>query len=125
MQNLDLPWTTFGRLRPLHTNAVIFAFVGNGFFAGGYYSHAAPPQGAHVLGHALQDPLLGLAAHHRLGRPDAALRHHDVQGVRRARVAHRPAITLIWVVFAINFFGTLAKRRERHLYVAIWFYIAS
>ena len=53
--NLGLPYTTFGRIRPLHTNAVIFAFVGNGIFMGVYYSLQRLCQGPHVLGSAQQD----------------------------------------------------------------------
>ena len=82
-------YLTFGRLRPLHTNAAIFAFAGNAIFAAIYYSTQRLLQGAHVQRRAEPAPLLGLAGHHR-GRGDhAAARHHPEQGVRRARVADR------------------------------------
>ena len=123
--NLDLPWTTFGRLRPLHTNAVIFAFVGNGFFAGGYYSTQRL-----LKARMFSDTLSKI---HFWGWQliivSAALTlPFGITTSKEYAELEWPidlAITLIWVVFAINFFGTLAKRRERHLYVAIWFFIAS
>jgi hypothetical protein len=86
---------------------------------------AAPAEGAHVLRRAEPHPLLGLAADHRLRGAHAAARLHAGQGVRRARVADRHRDRGGVGGFAVNFFGTLRKRRERHLYVAIWFYIAT
>lgn len=123
--NLDFAPTTFGRMRPVHTNAVIFAFVGNGIFMGVYYSlqrlckarmfsdilskiHFWGWQGIIVAG------ALTLWAGYTTGKEYAELEWPiDI------------AITLIWVVFGINIFGTILKRRESHLYVAIWFYIAT
>ena len=117
--------TTFGRLRPLHTNAAIFAFVGNGIFMGVYYSlqrllkarmfsdllskvHFWGWQ-AIIVSAALTIPL-GLMGAHEYAELEWPI---DI------------AIALIWVVFGINMFGTIIKRRETHLYVAIWFYIAT
>jgi cytochrome c oxidase cbb3-type subunit I/II len=123
--NLDFAPTTFGRMRPVHTNAVIFAFVGNGIFMGVYYSlqrlckarmfsdllskiHFWGWQGIIVAA------ALTLWAGYTTGKEYAELEWPiDI------------AITLIWVVFGINMFGTILKRRESHLYVAIWFYIAT
>jgi cytochrome c oxidase cbb3-type subunit I/II len=117
--------TTFGRIRPLHTNAIIFAFVGNCIFTGVYYSlqrlckarmfsdklsriHFWGWQGIIVA--AAITLLLGFTT----GKEYAELEWPiDI------------AITLVWVIFGINMFGTIIKRRERHLYVAIWFYIAT
>ncbi len=87
--NFGVPYLTFWRLRPLHTNAVIFAFVGNMMFAGIYYSTQRLLKARMASRPALQDPLLGLAGHHRRGGHHAAARHHHLQGVRRAGVAHR------------------------------------
>ncbi len=116
---------SFGRLRPLHTNAVIFAFVGNGLFMGVYYSlqrllktrmwndtlsriHFWGWQ-LIIVAAAITLPL-GLTS----GKEYAELEWPiDI------------AIALIWVVFGINMFGTILTRREKHLYVAIWFYIAT
>jgi cytochrome c oxidase cbb3-type subunit I/II len=117
--------TTFGRIRPVHTNAIIFAFVGNCIFTGVYYSlqrlckarmfsdklsriHFWGWQG--IIVSAAITLLLGFTT----GKEYAELEWPiDI------------AITLVWVVFGINMFGTIIKRRERHLYVAIWFYIAT
>lgn len=123
--SLNFAPTTFGRLRPLHTNAIIFAFVGNSIFCGIYYSlqrlckarmfsdklswiHFWGWQA--IIAAAAITLLLGFTT----GKEYAELEWPiDI------------AITLIWVVFGINMFGTIIKRRERHLYVAIWFYIAT
>ncbi|MDA8792115.1 cytochrome-c oxidase, cbb3-type subunit I [Bacteriovoracaceae bacterium] len=123
--NFDLPWLTFGRLRPLHTNAAIFAFVGNGMFAGVYYS----------LQRLLKARLFNdtLSWIHFWGwqliivAAAVTIPFGFSQGKEYAELEWPIdiAITLIWVVFAVNFFGTIKKRREKHIYVAIWFYIAT
>ncbi|MFD1819463.1 cytochrome c oxidase cbb3-type subunit I/II [Pseudarcicella hirudinis] len=116
---------TFGRLRPLHTNAVIFAFVGNAIFMGVYYSLQRLCKArmfsdflskVHfwgwqliIVAAAITLPL-GMTTSHEYAELEWPI---DI------------AITLIWVVFGINMFGTIFKRRERHLYVAIWFYVAT
>lgn len=123
--NLNLQWFTFGRLRPLHTNAAIFAFAGNAIFAGIYHSTQRLLK-TRLFSDALSRlhfwgwQLIIVAAAITLpmgftsGKEYAELEWPiDI------------AITLVWVVFAINFFGTLFRRREKHLYVAIWFYIAT
>ncbi len=123
--NLDLQWISFGRLRALHTNAVIFAFAGNAIFAGVYYS----------MQRLLKAPMFSkaLSAIHFWGwqliivGAALSLPAGFTQGKEYAELEWPIdiAIALIWVVFAINAFGTIAKRRERHLYVAVWFYIAT
>ncbi|MBL0133174.1 MAG: cytochrome-c oxidase, cbb3-type subunit I [Chitinophagaceae bacterium] len=117
--------TTFGRLRPLHTNAVIFAFVGNCMFMGIYYSLQRLTKARmfsdtlswiHFWGWQaiIASAAITLLLGYTTGKEYAELEWPiDI------------AITLIWVVFGINMFGTILKRRERHLYVAIWFYIAT
>ena len=123
--NFNLPFTTFGRVRPVHTNAVIFAFVGNGIFMGVYYSLQRLCKArmfSDVLGRihfwvwqliivsAAVTLLLGITS----GKEYAELEWPiDI------------VITLVWVIFGINMFGTIIKRRESHLYVAIWFFIAT
>ena len=122
--NLGLPWTTFGRLRPLHTNAVIFAFVGNMMFTGIYYSTQRLLK-ARMFSDVLsrlhfwgwQLIIVSAAITLPLGITDS-------EGVRGAEWPIDIAIAVVWVVFAVNFFGTIAVRKEKHLYVAIWFYIA-
>ncbi|MBL8601681.1 MAG: cytochrome-c oxidase, cbb3-type subunit I [Myxococcales bacterium] len=119
------PYLTFGRLRPLHTNAVIFAFVGNMIFAGIYYStqrllraRLASDLLAKVHFWGWQAIIVSAAITLPLGL---------TQGKEYAELEWPIdlAIAAVWVVFAINFFWTLARRNEKHLYVAIWFYIAT
>jgi cytochrome c oxidase cbb3-type subunit I/II len=119
------PLLTFGRLRPLHTNAVIFAFVGNMMFAGVYYSlqrlvkaRLASDLLAKIHFWGWQLIILAAAITLPLG---------ITQGKEYAELEWPIdiAITLIWVVFAVQFFWTLARRTEKHLYVAIWFYIST
>jgi cytochrome c oxidase cbb3-type subunit I/II len=116
---------TFGRLRPLHTNAVIFAFVGNGIFMGYYYSlqrllktRMASDLLSKIHFWGWQLIIVAAAVSLPLGM---------TTGKEYAELEWPIdiAITLIWVVFGWNMFWTILKRRERHLYVAIWFYIAT
>ncbi len=120
--NLDLPWTSFGRLRPLHTNAVIFAFGGSALFATSYY-------------------VVQRTCHVRLfGGPLAAFTFWGWQLVILLAAITLPLglsaskeyaelewpidvlIAVVWVAYAVVFFGTLAKRRVKHIYVANWFF---
>jgi cytochrome c oxidase cbb3-type subunit I/II len=119
------PWLTLGRLRPLLTNAVIFAFAGNAFFCGAYYStqrllktrmFSDLLSSLHFWG--WQAIILGAALTLPLGFTQA-------KEYAELEWPIDIAIAVVWVIFAVNFFGTLARRRERHIYVAIWFYIAS
>jgi cytochrome c oxidase cbb3-type subunit I/II len=123
--NFGFEYTTFGRLRPLHTNAVIFAFVGNSIFMGVYY--------------ALQRLLKARMFSDKLSKihfwgwqliivAAAITLPLGITSSKEYAELEWPidiAITLIWVVFGLNMFGTIFKRRERHLYVAIWFFIAT
>ena len=123
--NFETSFLSFGRIRPLHTNAVIFAFVGNAIFAGVYHSMPRllkAPMFSKTLSwiHFWGWQLIILAAAITLplgftsGKEYAELEWPiDI------------AITVIWVVFGWNMIGTVLKRRERHMYVAIWFYLAS
>jgi len=123
--NLDTPFTTFGRIRPLHTNAVIFAFVGNGMFCGIYYSLQRLCKArmfsdalswinfwgwqAIIVSAAITLPL-GLTTSKEYAELEWPI---DI------------AIAVIWVAFTVNLMGTILKRREKHMYVAIWFYIST
>ena len=123
--NLSIPWLTFGRLRPLHTNAVIFAFAGNSIFAGIYYSTQRL-----LKTRMFSD---GLSKFHFWGWQSIIvsaaitlpLGFTTSKEYAELEWPIDIAIAVVWVAFAINFFGSIVKRRERHLYVAIWFYIAS
>jgi cytochrome c oxidase cbb3-type subunit I/II len=123
--NADLPWLTFGRLRALHTNGAIFAFAGNAIFTGVYYS--------------LQRLLKARMASDLLSK----IHFWGWQLIILSAVVTLPlgfttskeyaelewpidiAIALVWVVFGVNMIWTILKRREEHLYVAVWFYIAT
>ncbi len=123
--NAQIPWLTFGRLRPLHTNAVIFAFVGNAIFTGIYYStqrlvkarmYSKVLSNIHfwgwqliIVGAAITLPL-GITSSHEYAELEWPI---DLM------------IAVVWVVFGINLIMTLLKRRESHIYVAIWFYIST
>jgi cytochrome c oxidase cbb3-type subunit I/II len=123
--NLGLSFTTFGRLRPLHTNAVIFAFAGNAFFCGCYYSTQRLLK-ARMFSDTLSKlhfwgwQLIIVAAAITL-----PLGFTQAKEYAELEWPIDIAIAVVWVIFAINFIGTMVKRRERHLYVAIWFYVAS
>lgn len=123
--NFDLQYTTFGRVRPLHTNAVIFAFVGNAMFAGVYYSMQRLLK-ARMFNDTLSWihfwgwQLIILAAAITL-----PLGYTTSKEYAELEWPIDIAIALVWVVFGINMIGTIIKRRERHMYVAIWFYIAT
>jgi len=121
----EMPILSYGRLRPLHTNAVIFAFGGNAIFVGVYYSlqrlckarmfsdmlskiHFWGWQTI-IVSAALTLPL-GITTSKEYAELEWPI---DI------------AIALVWVVFGWNMMGTIFKRREKHMYVAIWFYIAT
>ena len=122
--SFDLPWLSFGRLRPLHTNAVIFAFGGCALFATSYY-------------------IVQRTCHARLfGGPLAAFTFWGWQLVILAAAISLPLgftagkeyaelewpidllITVVWVAYAVVFFGTIVKRKVKHIYVANWFFAA-
>jgi cytochrome c oxidase cbb3-type subunit I/II len=116
---------TFGRIRPLHTNAVIFAFVGNAMFMGIYHSlqrlcksrmFSDGLSWAHFWGWQLI--IVAAAITLPLG-------YTTSKEYAELEWPIDLAITLVWVIFAVNLFGTILRRRERHMYVAIWFYIAT
>lgn len=120
-----IPWLSFGRLRPLHTNAVIFAFVGNGFFAGMYYSMQRLLK-ARMFSDALSKihfwgwQLIIVAAAITL-----PLGFTSSKEYAELEWPIDIAIAVVWVIMGINMIGTILKRRQRHIYVAIWFYIAT
>ena len=122
--NLDLPWTSFGRLRPLHTSAVIFAFGGNVLLATSFYvvqrtCHARLP--GHwapwfvIYGYNLFIVIAGTGY---------------ILGVTEGKEYAEPEwyadvwLTIVWVVYLLIFLGTLMRRKEPHIYVANWFYLA-
>jgi len=123
--NFNLEFTTFGRARPIHTNAIIFAFVGNAIFTGVYHSiqrllkarmYSDLLSRLHFWGWQLiivaaaVSLMLGFTTSKEYAELEWPI---DVM------------ITIVWVIFGWNMFGTIAKRRVSHIYVAIWFYIST
>ncbi len=120
----DIPWLSYGRLRPLHTNAVIFAFGGSALFATSYYCVQRTCQ-ARLFSDTLaaltfwgwQAVILAAAVTLPLG---------ITQGKEYAELEWPIdlLITLTWVSYAVVFFGTIVKRKVKHIYVANWFFAA-
>ena len=123
--NLGLEWLSFGRLRPLHTNAVIFAFAGNAIFTGAYYSSQRLLKTRMFSDGLSNFHFWGWQAIIVAAALTLPLGFTQAKEYAELEWPIDIAIAVVWVAFAINFFGTIAKRRERHIYVAIWFYIAS
>ncbi len=123
--NLNLQFITFGRIRPLHTNAVIFAFVGNGMFMGIYYSLQRLCK-ARMFSDFLswfnfwgwQGIIVSAALTLPLGFTTS-------KEYAELEWPIKIAIAVVWVVFTVNLIGTILKRREKHMYVAIWFFLAT
>jgi len=120
-----ISWLSFGRLRPLHTNAVIFAFVGNAIFAGVYYSSQRLLKArmwkdwlSNLNYWGWQAIIVGAAITLPLG-------YTTSKEYAELEWPFDIAIAIIWVAFGANLIGTILKRRQRHLYVAIWFYLAT
>lgn len=123
--NFNTSFLSFGRLRPLHTNAVVFAFAGNAFFTGCYYATQRLLK-ARMFSDALSkfhfwgwQAIIVAAA--------LTLPFGFTQAKEYAELEWPIdiAITVVWVAFLINVLGTMVRRRERHIYVAIWFFVAS
>jgi len=119
------PWLSFGRLRPLHTNAVIFAFAGNAIFTGIYYSSQRLLKARMFSDRLSNVHFWGWQAIIVAAAITLPLGFTQAKEYAELEWPIDIAIAVVWVAFAVNFFGTIARRRERHLYVAIWFYIAS
>lgn len=123
--NLNWQFVTFGRLRPVHTNAVIFAFVGNGMFMGIYYSLQRLCK-ARLLSDALSwFHFWGWNAIIVAAAITLPLGFTTSKEYAELEWPIKIAIAIVWVAFTINLLGTIVKRREKHIYVAIWFYIST
>lgn len=115
----------YGRLRMLHTSAVIFAFVGNCIFAGVYYSLQR------LLKTRMYSDVLSWINFWGWQLIIVTVVITFLMGINTSKeyAEHEwpidIMIAVVWIIFGINMFGTIAKRRVRHLYVAIWFYIAT
>ncbi len=120
--NLDIPWLSYGRLRPLHTNAVIFAFGGCALMATSFHvvqrtcqARLFAPGLASFVFWGWQAIIVGAA----ISLPMGYTRGKEYAELEWPLTI---AIAVVWVAYAIVFFGTIAKRRVRHIYVANWFY---
>jgi cytochrome c oxidase cbb3-type subunit 1 len=122
--NLDTPYTTFGRLRPLHTSAVIFAFGGNALLCTSFYAVQRTCQTRLALGNAAWFVFWGYQLFIVLAATGYVL------GVTQSKEYAEPEwyvdlwLTLVWVVYLLVYLGTILKRKEPHIYVANWFYLS-
>ncbi|OIQ41819.1 MAG: cytochrome C oxidase Cbb3 [Bacteroidetes bacterium MedPE-SWsnd-G1] len=120
-----ISWLSFGRLRPLHTNAVIFAFVGNALFAGIYYSSQRLLKARMYSDFLSKFNFWGWQLIIVAAAITLPLGFTTSKEYAELEWPIDIAIALVWVAFGVNLIGTVLKRRERHLYVAIWFYLAT
>ncbi|MBT5189836.1 MAG: cytochrome-c oxidase, cbb3-type subunit I [Proteobacteria bacterium] len=120
--NFDIPWLTFGRLRPLHTNAVVFAFGGSALFATSYY---VVQRTCHVR--LFADRLAaftfwGWQVVIVLAAITLPLGYTASKEYAELEWPIDILITIVWVAYAVVFFGTIMRRKIRHIYVANWFF---
>ncbi len=123
--NFGMSWLSFGRLRPLHTNAVIFALVGNMMFAGIYYSTQRLVKARLASDFLSSLHFWGWQAIILCAAITLPLGFSRGKEYAELIWPINIMVVIVWVVFAVNFFWTLARRNEPTLYVAIWFYIAT
>lgn len=121
----DISWLSFGRLRPLHTNAVIFAFIGNALFGGVYYSLQRLLKARMFSDFLSQFNFWGWQLIIVAAAITLPLGITTSKEYAELEWPIDIAIALVWVAFGVNMIGTIFRRRQRHLYVAIWFYIAT
>src|SRR5476649_1293019 len=122
--NFDLPWTSFGRLRPLHTNAVIFTFGGCALFASSFYSVQRTCQTQLFAPKIAAFCFWGWQLVILLAAISLPLGYTSSKEYAELEWPIDILITIVWVAYAIVFFTTIAKRRVKHIYVANWFYAA-
>lgn len=120
--NFDIPWLTYSRLRPLHTNAVIFAFGGSALFATSYYVVQRTCQVRLFSDRLAAFTFWGWTAVILLAAISLPLGITSSKEYAELEWPIDLLITLVWVAYAIVFFGTMAKRRVKHIYVANWFF---
>jgi cytochrome c oxidase cbb3-type subunit I/II len=123
--NLGLQYFTFGRIRPLHTNAVIFAFVGNIIFAGIYYSLQRVCKARMWNDFLSQFHFWGWQSIIVCAAITLPLGITTSKEYAELEWPIDLMIAIVWLSFGANLFGTIIKRREKHIYVAVWFYIAT
>jgi cytochrome c oxidase cbb3-type subunit 1 len=120
--NMQLPWFHFGRLRPLHTNAVIFAFGGCALFTSAYYVVQRTCQASLFCNSLAAFTFWGWQAIIVAAAITLPLGMTSSKEYAELEWPIDIAITLVWVSFAVVFFGTIMKRQTKHIYVANWFF---
>ena len=120
--NFDIPWLTYGRLRPLHTNAVIFAFGGSALFATSYYCVQRTSHARLFGGPLVGFTFWGWQVVILLAAITLPLGYTSAKEYAELEWPIDILIALVWVAYAIVFFGTIAQRKVKHIYVANWFF---
>ncbi len=120
--NFGLPWTSFGRLRPLHTNAVIFAFGGCALFATSYYAVQRTCQVRLFSDTLASFTFWGWQLVILLAAISLPLGYTSSKEYAELEWPIDILITVVWVAYAVVFFGTLVKRKVKHIYVGNWFF---
>ncbi|HEY8330315.1 MAG TPA: cbb3-type cytochrome c oxidase subunit I, partial [Pseudomonas sp.] len=120
--NFDLPWTSFGRLRPLHTNAVIFAFGGCALFATSFYSVQRTCQTRLFGGPLASFVFWGWQLVILLAAVTLPLGFTSSKEYAELEWPVDILITIVWVAYAVVFFGTIMQRKAKHIYVGNWFF---
>lgn len=123
--NFGIPYLTFGRLRPLHTNAVIFAFVGNMIFAGIYYSVQRVCKTRMISDFLSKFHFWGWQFIIVAAAITLPLGFTTSKEYAELEWPIDIMIAVVWLAFGYNLIATIVKRREKHMYVALWFYIAT
>ena len=120
--NFDTPWLTYSRLRPLHTNAVIFAFGTSALFATSYYVVQRTCQARLFGGKLAAFTFWGWQAVIVAAAISLPLGYTSSKEYAELEWPIDILITIVWVCYAIVFFGTIVKRKSSHIYVANWFF---
>ncbi len=120
--NFDLPWTSFGRLRPLHTNLVIFAFGGCALFATSYYTVQRTCQVRLFSDTLAAFTFWGWQAVAVILLVSLPLGNTTTKEYAEIEFTGAIWLAIVWVAYAVVFFGTLTKRKVKHIYVGNWFF---
>ena len=123
--NLGIPYLTFSHIRPIHTNAVIFAFVGNAIFMSVYYSLQRLCKARMFSDWMSRVHFWGWQLIIALAAVSLAMGFTTSKEYAELEWPIDILIAVVWVIFGINMFWTILRRREKHMYVAVWFYIAT
>ncbi|OWK46252.1 hypothetical protein PSOLE_19010 [Pseudomonas oleovorans subsp. oleovorans] len=120
--NFNLPWTSFGRLRPLHTNAVIFAFGGCALFATSYYAVQRTSQTTLFAPKLAAFTFWGWQAVIVLAVITLPMGYTSSKEYAELEWPIDILLGIVWITYAVVFFGTVAKRKTKHIYVGNWFF---